>query len=50
MSGRAQLSLSWDAYPGLESTAYATMGSAAFLLSDSLLAYNRFVAPIPFGE
>lgn len=45
-----QLSLSLDAYPGMESPAYAALGSVLFLLSDSLLAFNRFVAPIPLGR
>jgi len=44
------MSLSLDAYPGLESTFYATAGSLTFLLSDSLLAYNRFVAPFPLAR
>ena len=39
-----------DAYPGLESTFYAVVGSLTFLVSDTVLAYNRFVAPVPFGN
>lgn len=47
---RRSLSLALDAYPGLESTCYAVVGSIIFLVSDSLLAYNRFVSSIPFGR
>lgn len=42
------ISLSYDAYPKVESTKYATYGSIFFVISDSLLAYNRFINPIPF--
>lgn len=42
------ISLSFDAYPKVESTLYATYGSVLFVISDSLLAYNRFVDPIPY--
>jgi uncharacterized membrane protein YhhN len=41
------ISLSVDAYPRVESTLYATYGSLFFVISDSLLAYNRFISPIP---
>ena len=41
------ISLSRDAYPSVESTQYAVIGSALFVVSDSILAYNRFVAPVP---
>ena len=42
------LSLSFDAYPRVQSTKFATYGSIFFVISDSLLAYNRFINPIPF--
>jgi alkylglycerol monooxygenase len=42
------ISLSVDAYPRVQSTLYAMYGSIFFILSDSLLAYNRFISPIPF--
>lgn len=41
------ISLSFDAYPSVESTLYATLGSVLFVASDTLLAYNKFVSPIP---
>lgn len=43
------LSLSFDAYPRVESTLYATLGSAFFVVSDSILAYDRFISPVPFA-
>jgi uncharacterized membrane protein YhhN len=42
------ISLSFDAYPKVESTLYATYGSVLFVVSDSLLAYNRFINPVPY--
>ncbi len=31
-----------------KSTAYVALGASSFMLSDSLLAYNKFVAALPF--
>ncbi len=42
------LSLSLDAYPRVGSASSAVYGSVLFVVSDSLLAYNRFISPIPF--
>jgi uncharacterized membrane protein YhhN len=44
------ISLSLDAYPTVESTLYATIGSVLFVASDTLLAYNKFVSPIPLQQ
>jgi uncharacterized membrane protein YhhN len=44
------ISLYYDSYPGILSARIAMYGAIVFVVSDSILAFNRFVAPVPFAQ